>query len=359
MHESRRNGLSFQVHLWYYPGDCASDVDVAAAVQQASSTGSGPEARMKEVLRLRETVHTQWGTFKTRYRVAKWLHAKLKDLGSNALMNGWVHPDYDSKSTQTAAAPGPADAEKDAPSVTAAKGTVGQAKPDVSKYAEETGNGQPATLHWKSIVEAASSWEAGHVDVTFVNMVGTPLVLLHGSEAGWSKPAELPNNGLLHPKESFTAKSHEREMWAAEAEDGSQFGPWEIDISNGVVQDIVINLASSRTQQPIGGGGGGGGSAEKGGQESENDAQAKLDVAKVALKLNPCGSHVGCTEVLGDFVLDTFLKFDVDKLIDLGITSAMDLLIFAHSGKGGGGETSHLDRSGMCVATLPPSASSL
>ena len=78
LHESRRNGLSFQVHLWWYPGDCADDVDMQSAFQREQSVGSGPEARVKEVLRLRETVHTQWGTFRTRYSCTRGVYDLYK-----------------------------------------------------------------------------------------------------------------------------------------------------------------------------------------------------------------------------------------------------------------------------------------
>ena len=55
------------------------------------------------------------------------------------------------------------------------------------------------------------------------------------------------------------------------------------------------------------------------------------------MKTNPCGSHAGCAQVLGDDALAQFLAFDSDKLLNLGITSAMDLLIFAHNGASDGG----------------------
>ena len=302
-----------------------------------------------------------------RYRVAKWLHAKLKVLGHDkGWMGGWMHPDrgqnggHAEKTPSTNAMDAMAAAFEAGVQRNKAQVKHGEkgtsktpVKPGASKYVEDNGNGQPATVHWKSAAEAASKWEAGHVDVTFVNLLADPVILLHGSDAGWSKPAELPETGAVFPKQFFQAKSHEREIWSAEAQDGRQFGPWEIDISNGIVQDIVIEEIPQQGSPGSSSGGGGGGSStagEAGGGGSESASMtdavsAAKDAAKGALKTNPCGSHIGCTDVLGDGVLARFLDFDGDKLLDLGITSAMDLLIFAHNGQGDGREHSYLDRS--------------
>ena len=125
----------------------------------------------------------------------------MKGLRHNdEFQDGWKHPDHEQQpqksndaATSLAAAleaglNKKATKEKDAKHGKKNDGRKETKKnpddADVSKYEEDGGNGQAATVHWKSAAEAASSWEAGHVDVTFVNMLGVPVILLHGSEVG-------------------------------------------------------------------------------------------------------------------------------------------------------------------------------
>jgi len=293
LHTSRRKGLQFQVQVWYYPGNCASGsaepltaFSAVAKDVKAKASGAG-DGRIKEVFQIRETVHTQWGTFRTRMRLAEWLHTKLKVLSKHAgptssdgrqQLDGWTHPDAQNGSN-----------------------------------VDESVDGHPATIHWKKTAEAASKWEAGQVDVTFVNLAGAAVRLVHGSRTAWSKPVELPRGGGVRPNDSFSVKSHERESWGAECEDGRIFGPWVIDVSDGIVQDILIEGPGVQFDAAA----------------VSSDGRDKHEAIDSEIK-NACGTHVGCKEVLGGNVIARFLELNSTKLEKLGITSAMDMLIFAY-----------------------------
>lgn len=77
LHDSRRFGTLFQVHLWWFPGDCAAEED------QRTVRSDAPIADrlvQKEVLRLSEDLNTNWGAYETRRRVGEWLYTKVSGL---------------------------------------------------------------------------------------------------------------------------------------------------------------------------------------------------------------------------------------------------------------------------------------
>ena len=59
LHTSRTQGTMFQVHFWYYGGDCTRGYTVVGNDYASSIAHATPE--VKEVLRLKETLHTNWG----------------------------------------------------------------------------------------------------------------------------------------------------------------------------------------------------------------------------------------------------------------------------------------------------------
>lgn len=58
LHKSRTEGTMFQVHVWFYPGDCS-----AAPRAPDERPPMAKVAEKKEVLKLYETLHTQWDTW--------------------------------------------------------------------------------------------------------------------------------------------------------------------------------------------------------------------------------------------------------------------------------------------------------
>ena len=77
LHDSRRFGTLFQVHLWWFPGNCAATKD-----QHTLPDGAPIVERLvqKEVLRLSEDLNTNWGAYETRRRVGEWLYTKVTGL---------------------------------------------------------------------------------------------------------------------------------------------------------------------------------------------------------------------------------------------------------------------------------------
>lgn len=66
LHDSRRKGTSFEVHLWYFPGsgNCAADLSGKPVLTRDQSS-----SRPKENLKLTEDLHTHWNTWSFRQRV--------------------------------------------------------------------------------------------------------------------------------------------------------------------------------------------------------------------------------------------------------------------------------------------------
>jgi hypothetical protein len=202
LHTSRTKGTVFQVHLWYYPGDgdCTLPLDQVAAFKAASAAtvyqqqqpqqgSSGHrKPRTKEVLRLRDSLHANWGTFHQRLTVGKWLHKKIARL---------VQP---------------------------------QPQPQQQQQQQDHGWSNPPK-HVNANSGGASTWDGGSVDVTFFNLLTEPVRLLHGDEREWTKPANLPSRGALMPGDSFRVGSHERESWVAETQSGVRYGPFDVDVS--------------------------------------------------------------------------------------------------------------------------------
>jgi hypothetical protein len=64
------------------------------------------------------------------------------------------------------------------------------------------------------------------------------------------------------------------------------------------------------------------------GNKDPTKAAAKAASLKAAAAL--CGSHPRCEELVGAFIIEQFANLDVAKLLALGITSAVDLLVYAY-----------------------------
>ena len=75
LHDSRRKGTLFQIHIWFHSGDCGG--------------GEGKRApnEFKEVLRIGEDLNTNWGAYETRVRVGEWIYTKLSELRKAPSLN--------------------------------------------------------------------------------------------------------------------------------------------------------------------------------------------------------------------------------------------------------------------------------
>ena len=71
LHDSRRKGTLFQVHIWWHSGDCNDG---------SSRSSGGGDAEYKEVLRIGEDLNTNWGAYETRVRVGEWIYTKVAEL---------------------------------------------------------------------------------------------------------------------------------------------------------------------------------------------------------------------------------------------------------------------------------------
>ena len=79
--ESTTAGTRFQAFLWYFPGDCRAATDGVAA---ADAGGAPPASAGKMVLRLEESVHTEWDGWINRANVGGFLHEHILQMAAPA-----------------------------------------------------------------------------------------------------------------------------------------------------------------------------------------------------------------------------------------------------------------------------------
>jgi hypothetical protein len=89
LHDSRRKGTLFQVHIWWHAGNCNSCSDSGAGSGHSTISDGGCDAThtasFKEVLRIGEDLNTHWGAYETRRRVGEWVYSKVAELRQEAL----------------------------------------------------------------------------------------------------------------------------------------------------------------------------------------------------------------------------------------------------------------------------------
>jgi hypothetical protein len=165
LHETMEGGTLFQVHLWWYPGDCTT---VSPSSAPPTDHADGAEPRKKELLRLGESVHTRWGSQDLRVRAGTWLWEKLDSIsltlptpaetGGSASEGGpadavaaeddrwWVHPAM--RSQETTAEP----TDHSAPATTGSDANQVAPLVDIS-------------MGWDDVPEMGTGWPGGVVDL--------------------------------------------------------------------------------------------------------------------------------------------------------------------------------------------------
>lgn len=86
LHDSRRLGTLFQVHLWYYPGSGGGCGAFDALPREeiftipAELVGPQQQMREKEIVRVGEELHANWNAWEMRQRIGEWIHSKITAL---------------------------------------------------------------------------------------------------------------------------------------------------------------------------------------------------------------------------------------------------------------------------------------
>lgn len=195
--DSREGGTLFQVHMWFYPGDC-------------SFTGSTPQPRTdadvsnKQVLRLMETFHTSWNTYSNRLWAGRWIHSHLTSLRPGII----APPD-------TVANPANL---RDSSASTDARGVVNWDVTHAPRYLHEWASG-------------------GHVDIVFLNTQSGSVVVWRSQSAS---PDAFEQIAVVAPNEEVRWETHERELWQVDTFEGQLIRAWTIDCSLGLVQRYVV-----------------------------------------------------------------------------------------------------------------------
>ena len=297
LHLSKQKGTLFQVHLWYYYGDCA------ATTAPARPPAAAKHAIKKEVFKIYEDLHTYWNTFEIRLRVAKWLHSKIDALVPGTAgappLEEWgpekkcepaeiktslkrciTNTDSVESCLETMAASGVGGAAalckclsqsaraqaclgscwKPASNFETQNRPAGSSDADAAKNPKGTAVNDAATFgkrdaimqwyNWSPVSDVPmSDFGGGRVDLNIINHLSMDikLVVYKTFEVG-AQPTEL---GVIRPGQGVRFVSHERERWVVEkvadqarsAEAGVEavlVREWEVDISRGIVQDFII-----------------------------------------------------------------------------------------------------------------------
>lgn len=290
LHKSRHEGTLFQVHIWYYYGDCSAMPSPPIELQSQKMKGK-LKAQKKEVFKIYEDFHTYWNTWEIRLRVAIWLHAKVIGLrpGDEEVQNEEWGPERkcdgstagatlkacviaDPVATQCVKLINEGDTVcscmQNSPSMRRCMGACWRASLQLLKCADADNGGskfqdggevilnkatgklpgaRDALMDWytwgSSSDQPNSEWQGGRVDLNIANRLDMPVSLsrLRSFEASGA-PQQL---GVVYPGEGVRFTSHEREKWTARKVSSHLNGDtviieWEIDTADGLVQDIVI-----------------------------------------------------------------------------------------------------------------------
>ena len=95
---------------------------------------------------------------------------------------------------------------------------------------------------WGSESDAPNTaWQGGRVDLNIANRMDVPITLVRYKSF---ETKEIPDQlGVIYPGNGVRFMSHEREKWVASKGQrgaGGKVLSWQVDIADGLVQDIVI-----------------------------------------------------------------------------------------------------------------------
>ena len=245
LHETMEGGTLFQVHFWWYPGDCSATPPQAAPKKKHQTDR---EPRVKEMLRLGESIHTRWGTQDQRVRVGQWLWDKLETVNNPIVPEYWTHPDVRGDGSQQQQQQQQAHNNDN--------------KGDNNMHKGPDRNGMPnfkITMGWEDMPKEASGWIGGVVDLNILNDGIWPLVLKEYSSPGCRKGVASNDVVKIKPGGAVRVVSHERSCWEATLDPRHVVQPnkqasrraksqqrtqvlaqWTVDRADGLVQDVVV-----------------------------------------------------------------------------------------------------------------------
>lgn len=231
LHQSQEGGTLFQVHMWWYPGDCT-----ASAPYSAPKKDHSRQPRAKEVLKLGESIHTRWGLHDRRLRVGKWLHEKLASVvpgSKQPIPDRWTHPSLRNVEGADEATGMPVSPSETAPS--SASPSSGSSTPSL------VAPGVDITMAWHNLPSRSSEWPGGLVDLMLMNLGDKALILQEYQPPGCGKGIASADRVQLAPGKSARISSYERHCWIArDAEQQTVVGQWTVDRADGLVQDILL-----------------------------------------------------------------------------------------------------------------------
>lgn len=193
----------FQVMLWFHPGQCDGHNDHPPS--QANP--------LKQVLRLWESLDTDWDKQRSRELVARWLHPKLTRLSQRQQpWNDWaLNVELDQ---------GMAD--------------VGEESPFQGSH-DTFPTGQPQRVAYQD------AWVTARVEMNVVNLFSHWVTLRCQYDAYWE------NRTALAPGAKTALHSFDSEEWQAVLADETVMQQWSIDTAQGVVQDVILEPAAEVT----------------------------------------------------------------------------------------------------------------
>jgi len=275
LHQSRTKGTLFQIHLWYYPGDCALEAGSEA------TAGLDPGGA-KEVLRLEESLHTNWDSYKQRIRTGEWLHAKVRKMRPGSADNtdpkDWLHgaaqgdeggdqgpemsfADFKVYALEHLAGQGKARDDEFFTAMFTSLDADGNGSLSPAELGDDAGDTKPAaaaaaaaaaanptnvptpttTMEWHDLPKESKDWPASQVDINLLNNLDVPVTLYTACKVKKGEhSSEAFEVGVIEPRTGHRFVSHEWDRWMVKDAKGDVIKSWDIDIAQGIVQDLVV-----------------------------------------------------------------------------------------------------------------------
>ena len=343
LHDSRKHGTFFQIHVWWTDGRCGSVLS-----RPASGSGSGraggvdTEVPVKEILRIGEDFNTNWDAYETRRRVGEWVFSKLN---ATLVQEAGARKSAAAKHAEPTAAVSAEARKQSLVQVRALKGELaaarekytlntcqqlnsGDSHDEASELAEATKSlrtqcrlleidirgiqekavlllkglkqaanpggprGPPlavamgagvlpavGTVDWEDAeswinecfetsrvavkesqalkdkrlascgIELGREWPGGRVEVNIANHCDKAVSLWQGSVLFTPTPVFILVS-MMEAGEADRKVSHEGEVWAMKDGAGNIVRQWTISVTNGIVQDLLLDCSDGGVPVP-------------------------------------------------------------------------------------------------------------
>lgn len=212
---SVNGGTTFHAMLWHYPGRCQNSIPTAANTtgdtEIPRDADGFPQVQAKEVLSLRETLHTEWDKPLVREQVSRFIAVRVKGALAGTQLEAWRH-------------------------------------------------GEEVHLRAPTVSYLTERWGRGEVDLLVKNVGKRPVALrrIRVGQPANRKGEPRPVEGLdevataelealtLGPGEGRRLFTEEKERWEATSDRKKVIARMTVDCAHGVVQDWIVGAKKKK-----------------------------------------------------------------------------------------------------------------